>query len=479
MSLAYKLLDKIPLRSPGNEPTVRRTPGHWAQSGRPAAPVMSTEHGIRRRRVGGTARVRDLAFRRSPHVVTFWQRGEHLIFNYATGVVVRGSSLAIEVLDGLGRWKTWATLSRNRSREEQRLLRRLVDLMVRRTFVTRSDEPRDVDEQLSALADVESRSRILSLRDQGRQLSTPRSGDVRRHQERRPHRAGRPRRSRRNTPAECGCRRADWPASFPRCCSARRTWREFGRGPIAVDGPRHAAPVDLGRARLDRSSRRWTACAQDLAVGRSPAQHRGLRPRAQGRGPRAGSVSLSSRCSPARTRSAGAGPARDPDYIPGQHWYKDAGAVFLMTTVFDRVQWRYPSRPRVSRHPRRVRPPLPDVLPRRDLARTSRLSAPWGSPTAASNATWKSMASPSPSSTPPASGLARRASTWAPWPGTDQTPVLTPPAHAGRKARSRRSSPTPSRQVECTWLDWERERHEATHRRARHHGCSGGACRGF
>ena len=93
--------------------------------------------------------MRDLAFRRSPHVVTFWQSGEHLIFNYATGVVVRGSSLAIEVLDGLGKWKTWASLSRNRSREEQRLLRRLVDLMVRRTFVTRSDEPRDVDKKLS------------------------------------------------------------------------------------------------------------------------------------------------------------------------------------------------------------------------------------------------------------------------------------------------------------------------------------------
>jgi hypothetical protein len=92
----------------------------------------------------------DLAFRRAPHVVTFWLRGEHLIFNYATGVVVRGSSLAMEVLDSLGKWKTWDTLSKSRSREERRLLRRLVDLMVRRTFVTRSDESRDIDQRLSA-----------------------------------------------------------------------------------------------------------------------------------------------------------------------------------------------------------------------------------------------------------------------------------------------------------------------------------------
>ena len=115
--------------------------------------------------------MRDLAFRRSPHVVTFWHGGEHLIFNYATGVVVRGSSLVIEVLDGLGKWRTWDSLSRNRSREEQRLLRRLVDLMVRRTFVTRSDEPSRSRRQAERLENVESRCRLLPLRDQGRQVS--------------------------------------------------------------------------------------------------------------------------------------------------------------------------------------------------------------------------------------------------------------------------------------------------------------------
>ena len=166
--------------------------------------------------------MRDLAFRRSPHVVTFWQSGEHLIFNYATGVVVRGSSLAIEVLDGLGKWKTWASLSRNRSREEQRLLRRLVNLMVRRTFVTRSDEPRDVDDAAERLADVESRRRLFSLRDQGRQLSLCGGGDVRGHEEGRPHPPGAGATQneipRRNRPAAGAVGRRDsltaaWPAA--------------------------------------------------------------------------------------------------------------------------------------------------------------------------------------------------------------------------------------------------------------------------
>ena len=59
---------------------------------RPAAPVDVTRPLNQRGREWQARPVRDLAFRRSPHVVTFWQGGEHLIFNYATGVVVRGTS---------------------------------------------------------------------------------------------------------------------------------------------------------------------------------------------------------------------------------------------------------------------------------------------------------------------------------------------------------------------------------------------------
>ena len=161
--------------------------------------------------------MRDLAFRRSPHVVTFWQRGEHLIFNYATGVVVRGSSLAIEVLDGLGKWTTWDRLSRNRSPEEQRLLRRLVDLMVRRTFVTRSDERRDVEEKLGtwrtwnpAAGFFHFATKDVRYRSQVAEPSGPTGG--------RDGRSGRPRRLKQNTPLESGCRPRDWRVRFPPSC---------------------------------------------------------------------------------------------------------------------------------------------------------------------------------------------------------------------------------------------------------------------
>ena len=186
---------------------------------------------------------------------------------------------------------------------------------------------------------------------------------------RRPAPPGRLRRSSREYLAGIGCRRPEWRARFRQLLLARRTWREFGRAPIALTELATLLQLTWGVHGWIQVPRVGPHRAQDLAFGRSAPQHRGVRSRAQGRGPRPGSVSLSSRYSPA-WHGSDAGARQVTDYIPGQHWYKDAGAVMLMTTVFERVQWRYPSRARVSRHSRRGRPSLSDVLPGRDLART-------------------------------------------------------------------------------------------------------------
>ena len=256
----------------------------------------------------------DLAFRRSPHVVTFWLRGEHLIFNYATGVVVRGSSLAMEVLDSLGKWKTWDTLSKSRSREERRLLRRLVDLMVRRTFVTRSDESRDIDKRVSAwrtwnpaagffhfaTKDVRYRFEVgqtsVETRIEGRTRRAP------------PPLKTEYRGGMRLPPARLT-------GEVPSLLLARRTWRTFGRQPITLTELATLAPAHLGRSRLDPGARRWPHCAQDVAVRRSAAQHRGLRARAQGREPRAGLYHYHPDHSPAWPVSAGAAARQVTDYF--------------------------------------------------------------------------------------------------------------------------------------------------------------------
>ena len=81
------------------------------------------------------------------------------------------------------------------------------------------------------------------------------------------------------------------------------------------------------------------------------------------------------------------GPPRVSDYLPGQSWFRDAGAVMLMTAVFERVQWRYP-------YARAYRAVMAEaraisVRPIASWRRGSgwRPSAPWRLPIAASSAT--------------------------------------------------------------------------------------------
>jgi SagB-type dehydrogenase family enzyme len=379
--------------------------------------------------------VGDLAFRRSPHVVTFWQGGEHLIFNYATGVVVRGSSLAIEVLDVLGKWRTWDSLSRNRSRDEQRLLRRLVDLMVRRTFVTRSDERREVDEKLSAwrtwnpaagffhfaTKDVSYRSQVVetsaATRREGRSTRAP-------------------------SPLKTGYRAgirlppARMAGEVPSLLLARRTWREFGRQPITLAELATLLQLTWGVHGWIRVPR-----VGQMALKTSPsggARHSievyvlarkvaGLDPGLYHYDPDAHRLARIGRRRPRQVT----------DYIPGQYWYKDAGAVFLMTTIFDRVQWRY-------FHARAYRAILAEAG---HLCQTFCLVATWLglAPFCTMGLSDRRIESDLKidgvsESIIYAAGVGSRPKgvEWAPWPGTNDVPQVTPPAHTTRNLRGRR-----------------------------------------
>jgi SagB-type dehydrogenase family enzyme len=384
----------------------------------------------------------DLAFRRSPHVVTFWLRGEHLIFNYATGVVVRGSSLAMEVLDSLGKWKTWDTLSKSRSREEQRLLRRLVDLMVRRTFVTRSDESRDIDQRLSAWRTWNPAAGFFHFATKDvRYRSEDGQTSVETRIEGRTRRAPSPLK----TEYRGGMRLppARLTGEVPSLLLARRTWRTFGRQPITLTelatllqltwgvqgwvqvpgvGPHALKTSPSGGARHSIEVyvlARKVASLEPGLYHYHPDDHRLAR--------------------------IGRRAARQvTDYIPGQHWYKDAGAVFLMTTIFDRVQWRYP-------HARAYRAILAEAG---HLCQTFCLVATWLglAPFCTMGLSDRRIERDLEidgvsESIIYAAGVGSRPKgvEWAPWPGTDRTPVLKPPAHAGRKVRSSRRRPSQDR----------------------------------
>ncbi len=129
------------------------------------------------------------------------------------------------------------------------------------------------------------------------------------------------------------------------------------------------------------------------------------------------------------------GPRRVSDYLPEQAWYDDASAVMLMTAVFERVQWRYP----YARAYRAVLAESGHLCQTFCLVATSLGLAPFCTMALADSRIERDLKIDGVSeSVIYAAGVGARPKgvDWAPWPGSDRTPVLTPPAHAGRKLRS-------------------------------------------
>ena len=374
------------------------------------------------------------AFRRSPHVVSFWQDGQLIVSNYATGVSVTGTPLALEVLDELNQWRTWSDLSANRSPEERKLLRRLVDLMVTRTLLTRStDKPRKIDGELSRWGTWNPVAGFFHRATRDVDFSSTPNDQIAVSCEKAlvqplPSSLKPERRNSISLPP------AAVDGQLPSTLLARRTWRRFDDRKIALE---HLATLlqltwgvygwievpGVGRFALKTSpsggarhsievyvlARKVTGLSRGL-YHYNPDTHR-LAP--VGR----------------------SGPRRVSDYLPGQSWYDDAGAVMLMTAVFERVQWRYP----YARAYRAVMAEAGHLCQTYCLVATWLGLAPFCTMALADSRIERDLSIDGVSeSVIYAAGVGARPKgvDWAPWPGSDRTPLLTAPSHAGRK-RSR------------------------------------------
>jgi SagB-type dehydrogenase family enzyme len=383
------------------------------------------------RRKARTPSSSTLAFRRSPHVLSFWQDGRLVVVNYATGILARGTAFAVEVLDDLTEWRTWTELSANRSPGEQQLLRRLLGLMVKRTFLTRStDKPQRIDRELNrwgpwnpaagffhrATRDVDFSS---TPRDQiaascAKALVEPLPPSLK------PER-----------PDAARLPPANLTGDLPSTLLARRTWRRFGRGPLALGDLATLLQLTwgvhgwiqvpgVGRFALKTSPSGGARHSIEVYV--LARKVKGLRRGLYHYNPDTHRLGLVRR----------PGPRRVSDYLPGQQWYDDASAVLLMTAVFERVQWRYP----YARAYRAVLAESGHLCQTFCLIATSLGLAPFCTMALADSRIERDLKIDGVSeSVIYAAGVGARPKgvDWAPWPGSDQTPVLTPPTHAGRR----------------------------------------------
>lgn len=86
-------------------------------------------------------------YRRSRHLVQFWQNGTAILYNYASAMQAPASSLTWQILDYCADWRTVSDVAGHLGGINRRDVRRLLDAMVAATFVTVSGRRADARER--------------------------------------------------------------------------------------------------------------------------------------------------------------------------------------------------------------------------------------------------------------------------------------------------------------------------------------------
>jgi SagB-type dehydrogenase family enzyme len=288
---------------------------------------------------GGTIKLR-----RSPHLVGYWTDAGPILENYATGRRAPGAPIVHTVLGVFSQWRSPAAATSALPDAEPSLVRRIVKTLVELTFLQRSDRPAaGIEDRLDAWRAWGPATGFFHCATRDIAFS----GDL--HAMARTMRA----KARREPMPPVikhyrGAPTLALPAprtggAFPAVVRSRRTWRRFGTNPASMTDlsdvlcltfgvQRWMDLPGIGRVALKSSpwggARHPIECfvvalrVAGLARGiyhYRPDSHRLERLRA--------------RAAPRDVRA----------FLPGQPWFAGASAVVLMTAVFARTQWRYPT----------------------------------------------------------------------------------------------------------------------------------------
>lgn len=288
-------------------------------------------------------------YRRSPYILGYWA-GEHLVLeNYAVGSRLAADPEVVAILQSLGQWGSLSEVSKEHPRFDRKSLERVVAILERHSFLHRS-------KRRAATAT----ERALS----GWSAWLPSAGwfhlatkNVRYGIIEKTERLLREKAAVEPAPPAFkryrGALLTSLPppqqGELPRLLRERRTWRQFSNRPVDV-----ASIATL--LQLTWGVQRWTdfpGIAPGLPLKTSPsggARHpievyllaRDVKGLASGLfhyAPDRHQLALISR---------GTARRQIHRYLPRQEWYSGASALFIMTAMFAREQWRY-STPRAYR----------------------------------------------------------------------------------------------------------------------------------
>ena len=318
---------------------------------------------------------RPVVYRRSRHLVSYWQGGRLVICNFASGVRVAARPEALAVLDFLKEWRT-AKQVRARFGDGSSLLHPFVEA----TLLERSDrDPPRLDAALSAWEGWNPAAGFFHMATRDVRFINPVVGDrALRHKAR----VTPPPPAVKTYPGARRARFRPWTPTVPRrtSCSSAAHGVDFPGRPLCVLGLG-------GLLGLTSGVQQWATLRGqgDLPLKTSPsggARHPIETPSASGvLTDCARSVSLRRRSPLPRTDwpASDAGPCRAPSRRRSSG-YRDAAVLVFFTAVFARYFGNTPMRGRIARCSSR---PVTSARPlsRGDRSWASRLSVRWRSPT--------------------------------------------------------------------------------------------------
>jgi SagB-type dehydrogenase family enzyme len=307
-------------------------------------------------------------FRRSPFLVSYWNDAELIFENYATGKGVSAAPIATEVLNFFSRWRSADALFRHFPQYSTASLREALKQLAGHSLLQRSDRKlQPLEHSMDAWKDWNPAAGFFHFT--GRDL--PFEADLvgmGRYMEELTHEKAMPVPVKHYPRAEQT--RLPPPrveGEFTRVLTARRTWRRFAMGKLALAdlatllgltwGVREWVDVPpLGRFAVKTSPSGGALHPIEAYVVARDVE--GISPGIYHYDATRHHLELLRR---GMTRD------RMSDYVMGQRWFSEAAVFVLMTAVFTRTQWKY-------RYPRAYRVVLAETG---HLCQTFCLVATW------------------------------------------------------------------------------------------------------
>jgi SagB-type dehydrogenase family enzyme len=283
-------------------------------------------------------------YRRSPHLICFWEGPRLVLQNYAAGTRVSASPQACQLLHFFDRWRAAGELAASFPEISAESLGRAVTNLIRARLLDYSSAPRDPREKAlsewkdwspaalyfhlstkDAMSPIEPEDSVRALRRRAR--ITPMPSPCKRYR---------------------GAKQVRLPAletggEFERVLHARRTSRKFAKSPVSLAQISRLLGNSFGvQWWLDLKGMGRVALKTSPSGGsRHPIEAYVAALRVDGL-PR-GLYHYDSAAHRLALLRKGSSAKEVTRHLNGQWWFGGAASVVYMTAVFARTQWKYPT----------------------------------------------------------------------------------------------------------------------------------------